>query len=108
MPAVHVDICPPDLGILPHWEQLAGRASPNVFLHPAALSAAHALKFARVYVLLAWDRAVDPARLVGMWALQIRRLIPLWPSFLAAPAYDYAFVSSPLLDPDCMDEAIAA
>ena len=35
-------------------------------------------------------------------------ITPLWPSFLAAPPYDYAFVSNPVIDPDFMDEVIAA
>lgn len=108
MSAIHVDVCAPDPSIQPHWDELAQRASPNVFLHPAALNAAHALKFARMNVLLAWDRAFEPARLIGMWALGTRRTLVLGPSFLSAPPYDYAFVSSPLLDPACMDAAIAA
>ncbi len=65
-------------------------------MHPAALCAAAAAAFARIHVLLAWDGD----KLVGLWALRERRVAPFLPAFLAAPPYEYAFVSSPVIDPD--------
>ncbi len=43
-----------------------------------------------------------------LWALQRMHITPLWPSFLAAPPYNYAFLSNPVVDPDFIDEVIAA
>ena len=71
-----------------------------MFLHPAALCAAAALGFAQIHVLMAWVRRRDSRKLVGFWALRERRVAPFWPSFLATPPYDYAFVSSPVIDPE--------
>ena len=79
----------------------------NVFMHPAALCAAAATGFAQIHVLLAWVHDAQPRRLVGFWALQSARIAPFWPSFLAAPPYDYAFVSNPVVDPDFTDDVIA-
>src|SRR5436305_1702577 len=92
---VAVEIRGPDLTLIPHWEALAKRTSANVFMHPAALCAAAAAGFAKVHVLLAWDGE----RLVGLWALRERRLRFL-PAFLAAPPYEYAFLASPVIDPE--------
>ena len=100
---VSVEIRAPDLTLVPHWEALAKRAPANVFMHPAALSAAAADGFAKVHVLLAWDGAL----LVGLWALRERR-VRFLPAFLAAPPYDYAFVASPVLDPKYADDVMAA
>src|SRR5215218_4377159 len=91
---ISVDIRAPDLALIPHWDALARRANANAFMHPAALVAATETGFARVHVLLAWDADV----LVGLWALRERRVVP-FVSFLAAPPYEYCFVSSPVLDP---------
>jgi CelD/BcsL family acetyltransferase involved in cellulose biosynthesis len=93
---VTVEIRAPDLAIVPHWDALTRRAGGNVFMHPAALYAAVATGFARIHVLLAWDGD----KLVGLWALRERRLAPLLPTFLASPPYEYAFVASPVIDPD--------
>ena len=90
------------------WDRLALRAAVNVFMSPAALNAASATKFAKVHVLRAWDRSSEPRQLVGLWAFEERGIAPLWPAFLAAPPYDYAFVSTPVVDPAVMDDVIAA
>jgi CelD/BcsL family acetyltransferase involved in cellulose biosynthesis len=92
---ISVEIRAPDLAIAEHWEALARRAPANVFMHPAALCAAAAAGFAKIHVLLAWRER----ELVGLWALRERRIAPFW-RFLAAPPYDYAFVSGPAVDPD--------
>ena len=94
-----VEIRPPDLSIVPHWDALTRRAGANVFMHPAALCAAAATGFAGIHVLLAWD----DDKLVGLWALRERRVAPFFPAFLAAPPYQYAFVASPVIDPDYSD-----
>src|SRR6476620_8916309 len=52
---ISVEIRAPDLTLVPHWEELAQRAPANVFMHPAALSAAAPAGFATVHVLLAWE-----------------------------------------------------
>ena len=84
---------------------LIARAPANVFMHPAALKAAHATGFADIHMLLAWARdGAQPERLVGFWALQRTHIAPLWPSFLAAPPYDYAFLSNPVDRSGLQDE----
>src|SRR5207253_3012633 len=91
---VSVEIRAPDPAIVPHWDALARRVGANVFMHPAALCAAAG--FAKIHVLLAWDKD----KLVGLWALRERRLAPFFPAVLATPPYEYAFVASPVIDPD--------
>lgn len=98
-----VSIGAPEPGMSRHFDTLAQRAGANVFMHPAALTAADALGFARIHVLQAWRND----RLVGFWALRERRLA-LRPAFLAAPPYDYSFVSTPVIDPDHVEVVIAA
>jgi CelD/BcsL family acetyltransferase involved in cellulose biosynthesis len=105
---VFVSIGSPELDIAAHWAALIARASANVFMHPAALRAAIATGFADVHVLLAWAQDASPRRLVGVWALQRMQITPIGPSFLAAPPYDYAFLSNPVVDPDFAHSAVAA
>jgi hypothetical protein len=76
-------------------------------MHPAALKAATTTGFADVHMLLAWAQRASPPQLVGVWALQRMHITPLGPSFLAAPPYDYAFVSNPVVDPDFAESAVA-
>jgi uncharacterized membrane protein len=68
-------------------------------MNPTALKAALDTMFAVVTVLLAWEEGVESARLVGLWALQHRNVIPLWPPMLEARPYNYAFLSTPVVDP---------
>jgi hypothetical protein len=105
---IFVNIGVPDLDMTEHWEALAQRAAANVFLNPAALNAAAATGFAHVHVLLAWDTEVTPNKLIGYWALRERRVAALWPSLLAAPPYEYSFVSSPVIDPDYISVVMPA
>jgi len=100
---ISVEMRAPDLTIVPHWDALARRATANVFMHPAALCAAAAAGFARVHVLLAWEGET----LVGLWALRERRFGFL-PGCLAAPPYEYAFVASPVIDPQHADAVLPA
>jgi CelD/BcsL family acetyltransferase involved in cellulose biosynthesis len=99
---ISVEIRAPDPALTEHWEALARRADANVFMHPAALSAAEAAG-TKIHVLLAWEGE----RLIGLWALRERRIAPFW-SFLATPPYDYAFVSSPVIDPKHADAVMPA
>jgi CelD/BcsL family acetyltransferase involved in cellulose biosynthesis len=108
MGRIEVEIGVPGADIAEHWDRLARRAAVNVFMSPAALNAASATRFAKVHVLRAWDGTSEPRQLVGLWAFEERGIAPLWPAFLAAPPYDYAFVSTPVVDPAMMDEVIAA
>jgi CelD/BcsL family acetyltransferase involved in cellulose biosynthesis len=105
---ISVSICSPELDIAGPWSALIRRAPANVFMHPAALQAAHATGVANIHMLLAWARDAQPERLVGVWALQRASIMPLWPSFLAAPPYDYSFLSNPVIDPDFTDAVVAA
>ena len=100
---ISVEIRAPDLTLVPHWDALARRADANVFMHPAALCAAAAAGFAVVHVLLAWEGET----LVGLWALRERRFGFL-PAFLATPPYEYAFVASPVIDPQYADAVMPA
>lgn len=106
MQQIDVEARAPDPGIVPDWNGLITRAAPNVFMHPVALHAAHAGGFARVHMLLAWGDA--PRRLVGLWALQEPASARLWPTFLDALPYRYAFVSNPVIDPDFVDAVMPA
>lgn len=96
---ISVSICSPNLDIAAAWDDLVRRASPNAFMNPAALKAASETGFARVHMLLAWEEGAEPSRLVGLWALQVRRIMPFWPAVLEALPYNYAFLSSPVVDP---------
>lgn len=90
------------------WAALARRARPNVFLHPAALEAVRQTNFAKLLTLLAFDESVTPRRLVGVWALQIKTLLPFIALILMGPAYEYAFLSCPLIDPAYRAEVFEA
>jgi CelD/BcsL family acetyltransferase involved in cellulose biosynthesis len=105
---ISVSICSPSSDVAAAWADLAGRASSNVFMEPCALRVAEAAGFADVRMLLAWDEAVTPRRLVGLWALQIKRIAPFWPSVLDARPYNYAFLSSPVVDPAYAGEVMPA
>lgn len=98
MSAIHVEVCAPGADIQGHWAELVQRAPANVFMNPAVLNAVHAAQFARVHMLLAWWDKANAKQLVGMWALQEKRLAPGWPALLMAPPFDYAFVSNPVVD----------
>lgn len=106
MLTVTIDSPISDLG--PQWDDLVARAAPNVFMNPAALVAAAATGFADIRVLLAWEQEERARKLVGIWALQLRRLAPLWPVVLDALPFDYAFVSSPVVDPAYADVVVPA
>jgi len=70
------------------------------------LQAASETKFADLRRLLAWEQGANGRKLVGVWALQLRKVAPFWPAVLEALPYNYAFVSSPVIDPLYVDVAI--
>jgi hypothetical protein len=96
---ISVNICSPTLDLAAPWDDLVRRASSNVFMNPAALMAANESGFASVHVLLAWDDSTGLKKLVGVWAFQVRRISRLWPAVLEALPYNYAFLSSPVVEP---------
>jgi len=108
MPQISVAVGPPGADLVRHWDDLAARAAPHIFAHPAALAAVAATGFAKVHLLLAWDHGANSKRLVGLWALQEKAIAPLLPAVLVAPAYDFAFLSCPVVDPACAEEVIGA
>ena len=105
---ISVNICSPTLDIAAPWDDLVRRASANVFINPVALTVANETGFARIQVLLAWDDSTEPRRLVGVWAFQVRRISSLWPALLEALPYNYAFLSSPVVDPAYVGEVVPA
>jgi len=105
---ISVSICSPTMDITAAWADLAKRASPNVFMNPAALTAANETGFAQVHVLLAWEEREAPRKLLGVWAFQMRKVAPFWPALLEALPYNYAFLSSPVIDPAFVDEVVPA
>ena len=105
---ISVTIDLPSLDVGPSWDDLVQRASSNVFMNPAALTAAGETAFATVLVLLAWEQGAGPRKLVGVWALQLRKVAPLLPAVLEALPYNYAFLSSPVVDPAFAEEVIPA
>src|SRR3954451_23716451 len=96
-PMISVTIDSPNSDIGPAWDDLVRRASSNVFMNPAALVAAAETGFARIRVLQAWqqEQGSDERKLVGVWALQMRKFMPFWPVILEALPYAYSFLSSP-------------
>lgn len=94
---ISVTVGTPDSSLTPQWNDLIQRAPGNAFMNPAALKAACDTMFAFVHVLLAFDHDFEPARLVGMWALQQRSVMPFWPSLLEARPFNYAFLSTPVI-----------
>jgi CelD/BcsL family acetyltransferase involved in cellulose biosynthesis len=105
---ISVSICSPDINIAAEWADLAKRASPNVFMNPAAVAAASDASFAKIYILLAWEEGETPRKLVGVWALQVRKITPFWPALFEALPYNYAFLSNPVIDPAFVDDVIPA
>jgi CelD/BcsL family acetyltransferase involved in cellulose biosynthesis len=105
---VSVTISSPSPAVAEPWGDLVTRAPSNVFMDPAALVAASATNFANVHVLLAWDEVQGRRKLVGLWALRTRKVAPFWPATLEALPYNYAFLSTPVIDPAFIDCVIPA
>jgi len=104
---IAVSISLPSADPLP-WSDLARRVSANAFMNPTALRAAAVTGFADIRMLVAWNQSTNPPRLVGLWAMQIKTVLPFWPRLLDALPYNYAFLSSPVVDPAFAAEVIPA
>ncbi len=102
---ISVSIGKPDAVLDAHWDEVAPFAH-NAFMHPAALRAASETMIAVMYVLLAWDVGVEPQKLVGVWAVQVKHLL-FWP-FLETLPFNYAFLATPVLHPDYAEEVMPA
>jgi hypothetical protein len=105
---ISVSICSPNTDLGTTWADLVTRAASNVFMEPTALRVAEATGFAAVHMLLAWDDAATPRRLVGLWALQVKRIASFWPSVLDSRPFNYAFLSTPVIDPAYVDDVMPA
>jgi hypothetical protein len=105
---ISVTICSPSESLAAPWDDLVERASPNPFMNPAALMAAEATHFATLRVLLAWEIDAEPRRLVGVWAMQRRRVGGVLPAILEALPHFYAFLSTPVVDRHDIDQVIPA
>lgn len=105
---ISVSICSPNSDLAAAWADLVTRAPSNVFMEPTALRVAEATGFADVRMLLAWDDAATPRRLVGLWALQVKRIASFWPSVLDSRPFNYAFLSTPVIDPAHVDDVMQA
>ncbi len=108
MAEVRVEIASSMLGVAAEWAGLVARAAANVFMDPTTLNTVFDSAFAMLHVLLAWDTGVTPPRLVGLWAFQEATITPFGPAYLLAPSHDYAFLSTPVIDPALMHEVMAA
>ncbi len=105
---ISVTVASPGQDLSAQWDDLIRRAPGNAFMNPVALKAAFDTMFAVVHVLLAWEEGVEPARLVGLWALQKRSVMTFWPARLEARPYNYAFLSTPVIDPAFAGEVVPA
>lgn len=95
------------------WESLTTRAdAANIFMHPSLLRLAGDFYTARRgLTLLAWQNAgVAPPRLVGIWGFAIGRapqsILPV--AVLTAPPMPNAYLSTPVVDRDCLDAVLEA
>jgi hypothetical protein len=102
---ISVSVIKPDEALGLPWDELRPFAR-NVFMNPIALKAATDTMLAAIYVLVAWDMSVEPARLVGLWALQLKHLA-FWPILETLP-FNYAFLSTPVMHPDYADDIVPA
>lgn len=105
---ISVTVASPGQDFTAQWNDLIRRAPGNAFMNPTALKAAFDTMFAVVTVLLAWEEGVESARLVGLWALQHRNVMTFWPPMLEARPYNYAFLSTPVVDPAFVAEVMPA
>jgi hypothetical protein len=98
MTDIRVEIRSSALDLGDHWPDLVGRASANVFMDPAGLNTVFETGYADTHVLVAWDGSGPNEKLVGVWALEEKRLTPLGPRYLNTPPHYYSFIASPVVD----------
>jgi CelD/BcsL family acetyltransferase involved in cellulose biosynthesis len=90
------------------WADLVRRTdNPNVFMNPDLVRlAAEAYPDRTIRALLAWHE--EDLRLVGVWAFAVRRPQGAFFPVLAAPAMAHAYLATPVIDRDRMDETLDA
>jgi CelD/BcsL family acetyltransferase involved in cellulose biosynthesis len=93
------------------WRDLIARADvPNVFMHPMLVALGASYPDIRCRALVAWKEFDGRPLLVGFWAFAIgrapRSIIPL--SVLAAPFFTHAYLSTPAIDRDQLEETLQA
>jgi CelD/BcsL family acetyltransferase involved in cellulose biosynthesis len=90
------------------WDDLLRRtASPNVFMNPDLVRlASEAYPDRTIRALLAWHE--EDLRLVGVWAFAVRRPQGAFVPVLAAPAMAHAYLATPVIDRDRLDETLDA
>ncbi len=111
--AITIEVASGDrlLALETQWQDLVARAdTANIFMHPAlAHLGSEAYPERRCRVVLAWQDTAVP-RLVGIWAFAVERpprsIIPI--SVLSAPAVPNAYLSTPVVDRDCLEDVLAA
>jgi CelD/BcsL family acetyltransferase involved in cellulose biosynthesis len=92
------------------WHDLLSRAdAPNVFMLPHLLRAAP--PECRIVALLAWQPSSgNGRRLTGFWAFSTGRprlsIVPV--RVLRAPAMEHAYLSTPVIDRDCLEATLHA
>jgi CelD/BcsL family acetyltransferase involved in cellulose biosynthesis len=109
-PAITVEVA--TAGRLAHvqdaWADLLRRTdNPNVFMNPELVRlAGEAYPDRTIRALLAWHE--EDLRLVGVWAFAVHRPQGAFVPVLAAPAMAHAYLATPVIDCDRMDETLDA
>ncbi|HEX3708884.1 MAG TPA: GNAT family N-acetyltransferase [Pseudolabrys sp.] len=93
------------------WRDLIVRADvANIFMHPVLIALSACYPDSRSRALLVWQNSPGRRRLAGFWAFNAgrapRSIIPL--SALAAPPFAQAYLASPVIDRDLLDETLQA
>lgn len=102
---ISVSVVTPKEALSAPWDDLRPFAH-NAFLNPMALKAASDTLLTTIYILLAWDLGSEPAKLIGLWAVQAKSFLLL--PFLETLPFDYAVLSTPVLHPDHAEEVMPA
>jgi CelD/BcsL family acetyltransferase involved in cellulose biosynthesis len=84
------------------WDDLARRAAPNVFQHPAGTNAVAETEYADTRTLLAWEGDT----LLGLWTMEATSVGPV--GYLSGLPHEYAFVAGPVIDANRMQDVAAA
>ncbi|MEA2935118.1 MAG: hypothetical protein QOD74_1764 [Variibacter sp.] len=105
--SIAVSIGPPTRDAGAAFADLAERAPANAFVDPTALKAAEAVCFSKPEMMLAWEDGQSERKLVGAWAMRRKSLLP-GVVILLAPAFNYAFAGTPVLDPAMAESTMLA
>src|SRR4051812_25878006 len=94
------------------WIDLVARAdAANVFMDPALVGvAADVVPHTQHRTVLVWKSIGGKRQLAGAWSFAIARprksFLPI--RVLTAPVYDQCYLSTPVIDRNCLDETIEA